>query len=556
MSTSTPTEVFSLSSSQVASAIAHNKSLNLSPSAIRIIQHVVCVDLTGEFDENTIRGLNQRDYNEVFIKNFIFRTLQAKGQNAPTTWDAVVSLVTTASNSGLLTQLTNELGKLNDEVIWLIASSLKDQGGHTLAIHLTGDFIGQKVNEKTLAFRYKADLDQPYLTQVAGEKIVVSSQHDSQRTNGVFRVTQTVPHTEIIAFYGPKAFENFASLKSAITNSLAIQFASVVPPKLSASRSVSTKAIDKSKVYYSHPIFVKAVQLSTGAPVTGKMDDTTVKFIADFQAKNGLGVDGIIGKGQTLPKMITHLEKLGLQETAVLLIMGYYNMWITEETMIFFYASEQNVKVIVNRSIDGLDMIAIGKTAFSGAVTSKTIDEFVQIIYPMATPIAEYDRGTRFVGKKIIAHRAFFPHLDRANAYAEKHDLWMSINSSFRAEGANISGAIVRQAKTSNHEAGFAIDFNFWTTSSPSSSVISKRLKKAESTWPPSIRNYVKDIRGDERLRWGGDFNDPVHIDIRVNKTMDVYDPLYYGSQNAWNLYMKNGTRAIDFSIDDVACDH
>lgn len=547
MSQATSNAIFALSSDQVKKAIEFNQQLGLKPDSIRIIQHVLCVDLTGTFDEATVHALNQRDYNEVFIKNY----LQRKGQSAPTTWESVVSLV--KSNVGLLAELAGELGKLNDEVLWWVMNSLKDLGAHNVIISVVADYAGEDLGKAWFS-RYKPDLDYAYLTQVAGEKLVVTPDQDSRRTNGVARISQPAPHNLLMTYFGPKAFTSLDSLRTAIKHALAVGV-NVSPASVSGP-AASEAALSKNSIFFADPRYVKALQLTVGAPVSGKMDDLTVRFIAQFQSKNGLGVDGIVGKGETLPRMIRHLQELGLQETALLLVMGYFNMWVDEDTRIYYYPNEKQGKVAINRNIEGVPIIAIGEKAFSNSLNSHDIDTYARILYAAASPLAEYAES-QFIGKKIIVHRSFFSLLDQVNVYAKKYNLFLSINSSFRSDDQEISGAVVKPADRSNHKAGFAIDYNF-VLGDTKRSIHSSELKGSESAWPASVRNFLTDIRADKALRWGGDFNTPdvVHIDIRVNSDEIGYSALRYAAQTAYQLYISKGTRAIDYNTSEPTCDH
>ena len=110
MSQNNATASFPLGQNQAAAALEFNRKLGLQPDSIRILQHVLCVKITGEFDEATVHALNQRDYNEVFIKNFLARKLRERGQSLPTTWENIVALLKTSAQSGLLRELSGELG--------------------------------------------------------------------------------------------------------------------------------------------------------------------------------------------------------------------------------------------------------------------------------------------------------------------------------------------------------------------------------------------------------------------------------------------------------------
>lgn len=126
-------------------------------------------------------------------------------------------------------------------------------------------------------------------------------------------------------------------------------------------------------------------------------------------------------------------------------------------------------------------------------------------------------RNTQFVGKDILADKDFWPSLDRINRYAEECNVKVHVTSSAREPGRTVTGAIVKPAGRSNHLVGHAIDMNvildgvFFN---------SKKLKKSKlSQLPDEVRGFLKKIRDDAGLRWGGDFSaeDPVHIDDGLN---------------------------------------
>lgn len=124
--------------------------------------------------------------------------------------------------------------------------------------------------------------------------------------------------------------------------------------------------------------------------------------------------------------------------------------------------------------------------------------------------------GSNFQGKKVKTVDSFIPHLERLNQIAKENNIKIHVTSSIRMT-TNVKGAIVTPAKRSNHLAGHAIDMNLvypggWANSS--------YLKKNNAhKWDKSIANFIKAIREDKYLRWGGDFTpeDTVHIDDGLN---------------------------------------
>jgi hypothetical protein len=120
-------------------------------------------------------------------------------------------------------------------------------------------------------------------------------------------------------------------------------------------------------------------------------------------------------------------------------------------------------------------------------------------------------------GRQILIHKEFKPYLDRVDNYAGENNLDLIITHSYRQKDQKLNNNIVKPAGFSNHIAGFAIDFNI---SYKGKYFNSNSLKKSKlSKLPPDIQNFIKDLRNDKYLRWGGDFSveDQVHIDYPLN---------------------------------------
>ncbi|MEO1396551.1 MAG: peptidoglycan-binding protein [Cyanobacteria bacterium J06634_5] len=132
----------------------------------------------------------------------------------------------------------------------------------------------------------------------------------------------------------------------------------------------------------------------------------------------------------------------------------------------------------------------------------------------MVTKLDAY-KGSQFVGKLVLADVEFFPELDKVNQLAAAQSLEIFITSSARQQGRRIGGAIVKPATFSNHLIGHAIDMNIRYDGT-----LYNSLKLRNSNFillPPPIQTFITRIREDKTLRWGGDFNDPVHIDDGLN---------------------------------------
>lgn len=139
--------------------------------------------------------------------------------------------------------------------------------------------------------------------------------------------------------------------------------------------------------------------------------------------------------------------------------------------------------------------------------------------------------GSQFAGKKLIADKEFVPALERINEYAKKHKVQVYITSSFRTTTV-VEGAIVKPAKYSNHLIGHAIDMNVMYDNGQ----LCNSTCLANENLPAPVAGFIDEIRNDNTLRWGGDFNqrDVVHIDDGMNSDMEAWNQRYEITQNDW----------------------
>ena len=106
----------------------------------------------------------------------------------------------------------------------------------------------------------------------------------------------------------------------------------------------------------------------------------------------------------------------------------------------------------------------------------------------------------------------FEPSLIKMNAIAQKYNITVFVNSSYRVD-ANVPGAIVTPATHSNHMIGHAIDCNLELAGAFYNST---KMQTATGV----IRQFIDEVKA-AGLRWGGDFGkpDPVHFDDGLNIT-------------------------------------
>ena len=128
-----------------------------------------------------------------------------------------------------------------------------------------------------------------------------------------------------------------------------------------------------------------------------------------------------------------------------------------------------------------------------------------------------------FRGKQILIHYKFNPYMIEIDKYAQKNQVELIINQSYRNSRQQLTKTVVKATKMSNHLAGFAIDFNLKYNNVK---YFSKDLKLNNlAKLPKNIQNFINDIRDDKNLRWGGMFikEDPIHIDYPINLKSKKY---------------------------------
>jgi hypothetical protein len=118
--------------------------------------------------------------------------------------------------------------------------------------------------------------------------------------------------------------------------------------------------------------------------------------------------------------------------------------------------------------------------------------------------------------------------LEEIDEYARMNSIRIIVNSSYRPKEDLVSRKVVKPASRSNHFAGYAIDFN---VRYQRRTYFSHELKRSNlKNLPTPIQGFIQKIRDDKELRWGGDFDDPIHIDSPLN----IDDP------GLWNEYVNS----------------
>jgi len=129
--------------------------------------------------------------------------------------------------------------------------------------------------------------------------------------------------------------------------------------------------------------------------------------------------------------------------------------------------------------------------------------------------VSDNIRGHR--GQQILIHQDFLDPMRRLDGYARMSGVKILVVHSYRRPRAVLTDAKVVPGQRSNHLAGHAVDINIrrglWL-------YVFEDLKKASLPELPSpVREFIRLVREDPGMRWGGDFEeeDPVHIDDGLN---------------------------------------
>ncbi|MBW8331734.1 MAG: DUF4157 domain-containing protein [Prolixibacteraceae bacterium] len=127
-----------------------------------------------------------------------------------------------------------------------------------------------------------------------------------------------------------------------------------------------TSAISYNRTKYQDSRAVRAIQGLVGATPGGKFDSDTVERVADFQSTNGISIDGKVGE-ETLGVIVPQLNVANQQDTAIRLIMDFYNMNTFGALIeIFFDPTLTGANAETpSKDIPGPDIVKIGPSAFT-----------------------------------------------------------------------------------------------------------------------------------------------------------------------------------------------
>lgn len=121
----------------------------------------------------------------------------------------------------------------------------------------------------------------------------------------------------------------------------------------------------------------------------------------------------------------------------------------------------------------------------------------------------------------VVIDKDFKKYTDVMDTVAQKYNLKICVQDSFRLKNMKVNRAIVVPYEKSNHYVGHAIDINIIHNNQLYNST---RLKKYEIL-PIEIKQFIQECKNNG-LYWGGELkvNDVVHFDDGLN----YLDPVKY----------------------------
>lgn len=136
-----------------------------------------------------------------------------------------------------------------------------------------------------------------------------------------------------------------------------------------------------------------------------------------------------------------------------------------------------------------------------------------------------------FVGDQIRCDSTFNDTVKVIESAALNHNVQVHVVSTLREPHQLIDGAVVDPAKLSNHFIGHAMDFNLITQGASTETwfdsvrikALTVAIKSGDTKFDSNISDAQKAIIGfirevrNSKVRWGGDFGDPIHFDDGLN---------------------------------------
>jgi peptidoglycan hydrolase-like protein with peptidoglycan-binding domain len=146
-----------------------------------------------------------------------------------------------------------------------------------------------------------------------------------------------------------------------------------------------TAAIDFNNARYDERS-IRIFQIITGAAVDGQFGRLSAEAVAGFQNANGLGIDGQVGEN-TLNAMVPNRAAAGLHEHAIQLVVDFYNLNVTRDTLTVHFDPALAVAGATTLQPGNLRVIRIGPPAFASAPVLRNAIN-AQLASPAPAPAA------------------------------------------------------------------------------------------------------------------------------------------------------------------------
>ena len=259
-------------------------------------------------EEDTAIAFNNARYDERSIRIFQILTGAAvDGQFGRLSAEAVAGF---QNANGL-----GEDGKIGENTLNAMVPNRAAAGLHEHGIQIVVDFYNLNVTRDALTVHFDPAL------AAAG-------------------ATTFQPGNLRVIRIGAPAFASAVALRNAITAQLTTPApapAAVGPRPAHLTNPAELSAIEFNQRRFGDRRSLLAIQGLVGARPDGIFGRDTIERVAEFQSTNGLRVDGKIGDIETLPAMVAQLVAANNQDSAIRMIVDFYNLQANGNLLDIFF---------------------------------------------------------------------------------------------------------------------------------------------------------------------------------------------------------------------------
>jgi peptidoglycan hydrolase-like protein with peptidoglycan-binding domain len=156
-------------------------------------------------------------------------------------------------------------------------------------------------------------------------------------------------------------------------------------------QSLLTVARENAAIRYNNRRYdersIRIIQVITGTHVDGIFGRLSAEAVAAFQDGHGLGIDGMVGP-DTLDEMVPNRAAVARHEHAIQLVVDFYNIDITSETLSVHYDPTIAAAGTTAFESGNLRVIRIGPTAFASSATLRaSITAQLAVPAPAVAPV-------------------------------------------------------------------------------------------------------------------------------------------------------------------------